>query len=78
MKTTLSVTEGAAKIEAVVEAVDIKDHNSGIAVKAAKMLSKDKTFNLAAYLKWDMCPVSGATDDDWIYTAELCMKVLGV
>jgi hypothetical protein len=76
----MTVTEGAAIIDAVGDSwIGSKSKLSIYTVtrRAANKLSKNRIFNLAAYLKYDFSYLEGVNDFDWIQTAKEAQKILG-
>ena len=78
MKDGLTVTAGAEIINQIGEewtGSTSKDDISVVTIRAAKKLSKDNLFNLAAYLRYNFGPcLSGETDSDWLFTAKEISK----
>ena len=76
----MTVTEGAARIEEVADKwTDSQSTESIYAVilRAAKKLSDDPIFNLAAYMKYSFgACLSGEQDNDWIHSAKEVNKLL--
>jgi hypothetical protein len=76
----MTVTEGADKINAAgCEWINANSRYSieTITRRAAKGLSKNSIFNLAAYLKYEFPSMTGMEDADWLDSAKQAQKILG-
>lgn len=69
----MTLTEAADRIESIAEGPE-SNSSQFSACKTASKLSKDKVFNLAAYLKYNFGPcLQGMTDADWMKEAEVIL-----
>jgi hypothetical protein len=70
----LDISGGAAVIQ---QAADRAELSHIASVKAAKKLSDDPSFNLAAFLKYDLPSMDGMEDNDWVYLVKDIQTILG-
>lgn len=74
MKKVISVTSAAKKIGQIASDWVLSNSTESIAnvtIKAAKKLSNDPIFNLAAFMKYNFGPcISSESDSDWLDSAK--------